>query len=200
MSSLSESAPRWIWLVCSTVILAAVAVIIVVLFMMPQPTLFQYRLAIAFLCFALSATAGLLFAANVEIKGSVGKLTLTLAGPAALWVATMIIFETLFPEKSLPRGKEYDLRLSLVFPEANQANPFRATVNAFVKRQGQEGERLYTANLVKGVGGIVVHLDRIVEGDKLHVLVEDEGQRWRSNDMIAPNTHLQMNQISGDVR
>jgi hypothetical protein len=195
MRPLSESAPKWLWLLCTGVIVAAVAVTIVVLFVMPMPTVFQYRLALAFLCFALSSTAGLLFAANVEIKGSVGKLSLTLAGPAALWVATVIVFATLFPEGSLPHGKAYDLRLNLIFPEVDPANPFTATVSAFVQKQSDEAERLYPLNLVKGVGGIVVYLDRIVEGDKLHVVVEDEGRRWRSNDMIAPNAHLQMNQI-----
>ncbi len=197
MSPMREAAPAWLWLLCGGVIVAAVTVTIVVLFVLPTPTVFQYRLAIAFLCFALSSIAGLLFAANVEIKGSVGKLSLTLAGPAALWVATVIVFSAIFPEGSLPRGREYDLRLNLIFPGDDAANPFTANVTAFVQKHGDEADRVYPFRPVRGVGGIVVYLDRIVEGEKVHLVVEDEGRRWRSNDMIAPNAHLQMNKVAG---
>ena len=195
MAPTTHSAPKWIWLLCGVVIIAAIASTIVVLFLFPTPSVVQYRLTISLLCFALSSVAGLLFAANVEIKGSVGKLSLTLAGPAALWVATLIIFGAIFPETSLPHGKAYDLRLNLIFPDADPANPFSATVNAFVQKQGAAAEQLQQPTLVRGVGGIVVYLDRISEGDKIHLVAEDEGRRWRSNDMIAPNTHLQMNQM-----
>src|SRR5262249_48908358 len=153
------------------------------------PSVVQYRLTISLLCFALSSIAGLLFAANVEIKGSVGKLSLTLAGPAALWVATLIIFHTIFPEASLTDVKAYNLRLNLIFPAADPANPFSATVNAFVQK-GHAPEQLQQTNLVRGVGGIVVQLDHVSEGDKIYLIAEDEGHHWRSNDMIAPNTHL----------
>ena len=113
-----ETGPKWIWLLCGGVIVVAIASAIVVLFLFPTPSVVQYRLTISLLCFALSSVAGLLFAANVEIKGSVGKLSLTLAGPAALWVATLIVFKAIFPETALVPGKAYDLRLNLIFPEA----------------------------------------------------------------------------------
>jgi len=195
MAPTTHSGPKWIWLLCGGAIIAAIACTIVVLFLFPTPSVVQYRLTISLLCFALSSVAGLLFAANVEIKGSVGKLSLTLAGPAALWVATLIIFGAIFPEASLPHGKAYDLRLNLIFPDADPANPFNATVNAFVQKHGNAAEQLQQPTLVRGVGGIVVYLDGISEGDKIHLVAEDEGRRWRSNDMVAPNTHLQMNQM-----
>jgi hypothetical protein len=200
MAPTGDSGPRWIWPLCGAVIIAAVTSAIVILFLFPTPSIVQYRLTVSLLCFALSSVAGLLFAANVEIKGSVGKLSLTLAGPAALWVATLIIFGTIFPETSLPRGKAYDLRLNLIFPEADPANPFNATIHAFVQKQGNAVEQIQEANLVRGVGGIVVYLDRISEGDKIYLVADDEGRHWRSNDMIAPNAHLQMNKMRSEPR
>ena len=49
------------------------------------------------MCFALSSIACLRFAAKVEIKGTVGVLTGTVGGPAALWLASLLFFNYIYP-------------------------------------------------------------------------------------------------------
>lgn len=93
--------------------------------------------------------------------------------------------------------KEYDLRLNLLFPEKDQANPFTATVNAYVHKKGESAEKPYDLVTVeRGSGGIVVYFDKLGLGDKVYVIAEDSNNKWRSDDMITPAAHLQMNRIN----
>ncbi len=187
---------KWIFTLACVVILIAIAPAILLLFWTPAPTRFQYRLSIALVCFALSSVAGLLFAAKVEMKGTVGVISVTLGGTAALWLATLLVFNYIFPEQSLEPRREYDISLNLIFPESDPPNPFTAKVNPYVQREGEPAEGLYPhKKVLKGVGGVVVQLDKLGAGDRLFIVAEDEGRTWRSNDMVTPNAQLQMNKM-----
>lgn len=93
--------------------------------------------------------------------------------------------------------KEYDLRLNLLFPEKDQANPFTASINAYVRKKGESVEKPYDLiSVERGLGGIVVYFDKLGLGDKVYVIAEDSNKKWRSDDMITPAAHLKMNPIS----
>lgn len=93
------SANKIFWL-SAIVILSATFSSIGVLFATPE-SLAQYRIAVALLCFALSSTASLLFVAKVQLTWSISAFSMTLAGPAAMWLAALLIFNYVFPEKFL---------------------------------------------------------------------------------------------------
>jgi hypothetical protein len=61
----------------------------------------NYRLTVVFLFFALSTISVLLFAAKVHIKGVVGGFAITVAGPAALWLVLLVIYQHYFNEDEL---------------------------------------------------------------------------------------------------
>ena len=88
------------WL-SAVVILVAISSAIVVLFFVPSPSLAQYRITVALICFGLSSIAGLLFVAKVNISGKIGVFGITIGGTAALWLASLLIFNFIFPESSI---------------------------------------------------------------------------------------------------
>jgi hypothetical protein len=92
---------RWIFLLAAIVILVAILAAISVMFIFKTPSHGQYNMALILVCFSLSSIAGLLFTAKVDIKGTIGVLTLTLGGTAVLWVATLIIVANIFPFQSI---------------------------------------------------------------------------------------------------
>src|SRR5262245_36987294 len=87
-----------------------------------------------------------------------------------------------------------DLRLHLVFDSQAPMNPMHATVEPYIQRAGDSTERRLTENvqLIRGVGGLVVTFSRLTVGDRLFVVVEDHGMRWRSDDMRLPEAQLAM--------
>jgi hypothetical protein len=87
-----------------------------------------------------------------------------------------------------------DLRLHLVFDSQAPVNPMHATVEPYIQRAGDSTERRLTENvqLIRGVGGLVVTFSRLTVGDRLFVVVEDHGLRWRSDDMRLPEAQLAM--------
>lgn len=93
--------------------------------------------------------------------------------------------------------KEYDLRLNLIFPENDRANPFRAKVTAYVCKKGEYKDKPYESIRVdNGYGGIVVYFDGLGLGDKLFVIVQEGNKKWKSYDMITPTVHLKMTLIN----
>jgi hypothetical protein len=83
----------------AVVLLSAVAAIGYVYFLAQSSNVYQYHIAIALLCFALSAVSGLLLYGNVQFGGILGNNTLTLVGPASMWIVTLAVFSYVFPEK-----------------------------------------------------------------------------------------------------
>ncbi len=94
--------------------------------------------------------------------------------------------------------KTYRLRLNLVFPQGSQANPFTAKVKSAIKRQdGSDSGKVFNdADFESGPGGIVVKFENLHEGDRVSVLVEDDGKIWRSFDMSVPNADLNMRRVT----
>ena len=64
MNETSAIPSKWIFSLSSLVVLIAIFSVIIVLFFIPSPSIFQYRVTIALVCFALSSIACLLFAAK----------------------------------------------------------------------------------------------------------------------------------------
>jgi|WetSurMetagenome_2_1015567.scaffolds.fasta_scaffold25752_3 hypothetical protein len=94
--------------------------------------------------------------------------------------------------------KTYRLHLNLVFPQGSQANPFTAKVKSAIKRQdGSDSGKVFNdADFESGPGGIIVKFENLHEGDRVSVLVEDDGKTWRSFDMSVPNADLNMRRIT----
>jgi hypothetical protein len=101
-------------------------------------------------------------------------------------------------DEAIKMLKNYDLRLSLLFPESDPANPFSDSlkVSAYVRKAGELSDTPYEHIRVdKGMGGIVVYFDKLGLGDKLYVVVEQGDKRWRSDDMVTPGAYLRMQRI-----
>jgi hypothetical protein len=95
---LSPVSSTHVFYLAAAAILLTIGSVVVVLFRKQRPSLAQYRITIAFLCFALSSVSALLFVAKVEITGNVGLFAITLAGPAVLWIAAIYILWKIWPE------------------------------------------------------------------------------------------------------
>jgi hypothetical protein len=101
-------------------------------------------------------------------------------------------------DEAIKMLKNYDLRLSLLFPESDPANPFSDSlkISAYVRKAGELSDTPYEHIRVdKGMGGIVVYFDKLGLGDKLYVVVEQGNRRWRSDDMVTPGAYLRMQRI-----
>ena len=195
MNDKQDTPIKWIFLLSSSVILLSVMSVIFLMFFRPTPSIFQYRLAMALICFALSSIAGLLFAAKVEISGNMGLLGLTIGGTAALWLAALLLFSYIFPEKDL--APSYKLSFNLKFPQNNAVNPFDTEVTAIVTRQGTEPVSVNPSQIIRGAGGVVVNFENLHEDDTLYVRTKYHEKTWRSDDLVIPTAHLQMNEYQG---
>ncbi len=101
-------------------------------------------------------------------------------------------------DEAIKMLKNYDLRLNLLFPESDSANPFSDSlkISAYVRKAGEASDALYDhIRIDKGIGGIVVYFDKLGLGDKLFVVVEQGGKKWRSDDMVMPGAYLRMQRL-----
>lgn len=108
----SASIPTWAAGLCAIVVLVATFASVGVLFM-SQASILQSRLAITFLCFAVSCVIGLLFASTAsqsEIRGQLGAYSLVLIGPGAFFIASLAIFAQIFPENNITQTDPLTLR------------------------------------------------------------------------------------------
>ena len=92
-----------------------------------------------------------------------------------------------------------DLRLHLVFDVGSPIHPMDTTVRVlpYIQHSGEMEEKLVKENVrfMRGAGGLVVNFTRLSVGDRLYVVVEDHGRRWRSDDMQLPEAQLAMSAI-----
>lgn len=99
---------RWVFWLAATVISVAVVAVVIAVFIPPSDasiefSILRYRIIIALTCFVLSSISALLFAAKVEVKASLGLFSLGIVGPAAMWIAALLIFNYTMPEELLFR-------------------------------------------------------------------------------------------------
>ena len=96
----SDKTPiKWVFILSSIIIISATFAIILSTFFIRtniynNPT-YQYRVTIALVCFVLSTISALLFATRVKIRSTVGFISITIIGPAALWLAALFIFNNI---------------------------------------------------------------------------------------------------------
>jgi hypothetical protein len=83
----------------AVILLSALAAVGYVYFLAQGGNVYQYHIAVALLCFALSAVSGLLLYGNVQFGGRWGDYTLALVGPASMWIITLAAFSYIFPDK-----------------------------------------------------------------------------------------------------
>ncbi len=57
----------------------------------------QYPMIVALLCFALSTVACLLFASHAKLNATLPIASITMGGPAVIWIGTLVLFAYLFP-------------------------------------------------------------------------------------------------------
>src|SRR4051794_25004219 len=88
-----------------------------------------------------------------------------------------------------------DLRLHLLFSGAGSANPMRAVVQAFRQGRSDAKEIALTNGVqtIRGAGGVLLQFDELQMGDRVYVIVSDQGKQWRSDDMRVLEAQLAMN-------
>jgi hypothetical protein len=88
----------WVFLLTAIVTVTSLALAVYAT-LRPSPLQsHQYRFTVAMICFSLSTLAGLLFASKAELRASVGLLSATIVGQAALWLVSIAVFNFVFPE------------------------------------------------------------------------------------------------------
>jgi hypothetical protein len=190
------SKATWVHYLSGVAITASILTVIVMVFFVASPTLFQYRIAIALVAFALSSIAALLFTARVNIQGNIGMLTITVGGTAALWLGAIVILSVIFPEDGFRANTSYQLSLNLIFPEAEAPDPLNDTVKVQAFLQAQSGEpQLIPAKLERGPGGLIMHLQNLKIGDQLFLTMEDGTREWRSFDVVTPRSSVEMKPV-----
>lgn len=80
----------WVFTLSAVVIIAALATVIYSIISAPQSK--TEAILAALLCFALSTVSGLIFAARARIEATLPWATITMGGPALVWVGTFMIF------------------------------------------------------------------------------------------------------------
>ncbi len=141
-------------------------------------------------------------AVNVTIKPSIR------AGGAFAVFALVYAFnppKTTTAPQPPPATNKYTLELRLSFDPAERLklDPFRANIQALVNDAltfsdypGSQDAKLRSKAVRRGSGGIVVAFSDLTAGDKLAVVVEQDNQSWRSDEMKMPEANLTMNAIS----
>jgi hypothetical protein len=90
-----------------------------------------------------------------------------------------------------------DLTLKLNFIGTERAaNPWTAKVVPMVQKSHEPERVLTDVVLLKGVGGIAVRFLRLDVGDRVYLVVEDDGLKWRSDDMRMLEAQLNMNRMN----
>jgi hypothetical protein len=87
--------PILVFSLAALVIVAALGAVIYWVF--GASSQLQYPMIVALLCFALSTVACLLFASNAKLNATLPIASITMGGPAVIWVGTLVLFAYLFP-------------------------------------------------------------------------------------------------------
>lgn len=89
------------WLTCAVMMLGIFTVVYILIF---DPSRFtqmqQFRLVLTLVIFPLSTISCMLFIADVKVEWNLGYALITLAGPAVLWLAALIILTVLWKQEA----------------------------------------------------------------------------------------------------
>jgi len=89
-----------------------------------------------------------------------------------------------------------NLKLKLRFPENDQASPWNAKVDAFVRKPNEVAGKLSNDLIGEPFRtdlGINVDFSKLEVGDVVYIVVKDGKKVWRSDDMRVLEAHLVMN-------
>src|ERR1041385_2111995 len=87
--------PLLVFCLAALVIIAALGSVIYWVF--GATSQLQYPMIVALLCFALSTVACLLFASHAKLNATLPIASITMGGPAVIWIGTLVLFAYLFP-------------------------------------------------------------------------------------------------------
>jgi hypothetical protein len=138
----------------------------------------------------------------------VAIVVLMLGGVAAFGVAAMRLQKseaenTLNSKKTQMDAQSQEalryiknLRLKLRFPDSDPADPWRATVDAFVRKPNEAVGKLANdliGDPIRTSSGVNVDFSKLEVGDVVYIVVKDGDKVWRSDDMTVLEAHLVMN-------
>ncbi len=86
---------KWVFVLFSFVITTALLAVLVWLFTTESP--FRYPMIVALLCFALSTVGSLVFAAHAKLEATLPIASITMAGPAVIWIAVFVLWSYVVP-------------------------------------------------------------------------------------------------------
>jgi hypothetical protein len=92
----------WVFSLAASVVVTAIVIAAVIILRKDDITSSQFRLGITLITFALSVVSGVIFAPHARFQGTIGVLSVYVAGPAALWLVSMVSFKYLFPQDPGP--------------------------------------------------------------------------------------------------
>jgi hypothetical protein len=99
--------PILVFSLAALVILAALGAVIYWVF--GTTSQLQYPMIVALLCFALSTVACLLFASQAKLNATLPIASITMGGPAVIWIGTLILFAYLFPVPPVSQQSVVDI-------------------------------------------------------------------------------------------
>ncbi|MGD2084575.1 MAG: hypothetical protein PVH61_00175 [Candidatus Aminicenantes bacterium] len=104
---ISEKPPiKWVFVLTAIVIISATFAIIISTFFVPthisDNPIYQYRVTIVLACFVLSTISASYFATQARIRSTVGIMSITIVGPAALWLAALFILNNIVFKEDQP--------------------------------------------------------------------------------------------------
>lgn len=143
------------------------------------------------------ASVALILFKNAKPAQKLGVFALVVAGATAFVYVLLQVQRDEATRQVADAATIRDLQLHLVFKNDDLINPMHATVQPYVQGRRDTTERLLTDNVqyIRGVGGLTVDFSSLTVGDRLFVVVEDHGKRWRSDDMRLPEAQLAMSAI-----
>jgi hypothetical protein len=126
--------PILVFSLAALVILAALGAVIY--WVLGATSQLQYPMIVALLCFALSTVACLLFASNAKLNATLPVASITMGGPAVIWVGTLVLFAYLFPVPPVSQQSFIDILRMQQIREGWQTFP------DWVKQLGELGKEV----------------------------------------------------------
>src|SRR5215208_3089517 len=165
LASERQKHPMFVLVLCGLVILGSALTVIYATVVRPPQSRMTYNVVVALACFMASSVSGLLFATtNVQIRGTFGLFALTVGGPAALWLVSLIVVSKILPFDPTP-GDVMTITRAVVTEQERRDGwiPFQQWVNGLgdLSKIFEDDEELNLRLLLSGA---------YVKGDTHHKL------------------------------